>query len=244
MAWVEKRPGGWIGRYRDENGRSRSTTCLKSKRAAMDAADKQEQAVKRGEWTDPNGGKITVGEWAVRWMATLNVAPKTRHTYDEILRCLILPRWGDVRIERITLADVKAWLATLEGNRGRPASDTRKHRAAAQLLRLLDAAVDEGRLPRNPARSRSGRADYLPRVRRAKVHRYLSADELHRLAASCGEHGPLVLLAGYTGLRWGELTALRVQDINLLTGLRPSPTSGGVGGLRSRVTPGSVLPVH
>jgi hypothetical protein len=32
--------------------------------------------------------------------------------------------------------------------------------------------------------------------------------------------------------------------LHLLTGLRPSPTSGGVGGLRSRVTPGSVLPVH
>jgi hypothetical protein len=29
-----------------------------------------------------------------------------------------------------------------------------------------------------------------------------------------------------------------------LAGLRPSPTSGVVGGLRSRVTPGSVLPVR
>jgi hypothetical protein len=50
-------PGGWIGRYRDDSGRTRSTRALARKRDALEQADKLEQAVKRGDWTDPSKGR-------------------------------------------------------------------------------------------------------------------------------------------------------------------------------------------
>ncbi|MGZ6869861.1 MAG: site-specific integrase, partial [Frankiaceae bacterium] len=44
----------------------------------------------------------------------------------------------------------------------------------------------------------------------------LTHEQVHALADACGGYRPLVLLLGYTGLRWGEATALRVRSVNLL----------------------------
>jgi integrase len=83
---------------------------------------------------------------------------------------------------------------------------------------MLDPAVDADRLRANPARTRAGKAPYVPRARRPKVHRYLSAEELGLLADAAGSHGTMLLLAGYTGLRWGEISALTVSSYNPLSG--------------------------
>jgi integrase len=58
-------------------------------------------------------------------------------------------------------------------------------------------------------------ASNLPRKHR-KTHRYLNHEEIERLATASGEYSTLVYLASYTGLRWGELTALRVRDVDAL----------------------------
>ncbi len=82
-------------------------------------------------------------------------------------------------------------------------------------------AVDDGRLPRNPARPKGGegrKANFLPRLPAAKKHRYLSHDELAKLAAACGDYETLVLAMGYCGPRWGEASALRVRDVDILRG--------------------------
>lgn len=39
--------------------------------------------------------------------------------------------------------------------------------------------------------------------------------QLHRLASASGANGTLILVLGYTGVRWGEASALRVKDIDL-----------------------------
>ena len=62
----------------------------------------------------------------------------------------------------------------------------------------------------NPARGVK-----LPR-KVAKEHVYLTHAQVHSLASESGKHGPLVLLLAYTGLRWGEAIALRVQDLDML----------------------------
>lgn len=231
MAWVETRvhtridaagkrrqESVYLARYRDASGKGRSAGTFKRKREASEAAQRQERLVKRGDWTDPDFGKITVGSWAEEWLSSLNVGPKTRHTYEERWNSLIRPTWADVRLDRVTLSTVKAWVSTMVAASGKAAGDTRRHDAAAQLVRMLDAAVDEGRILRNPARTKAGKLDYLPRVKRSKAHRYLTDAELQAVAEQCGDYSTFVQLAGYTGLRWGEITALRVGDFNLLTG--------------------------
>lgn len=73
---------------------------------------------------------------------------------------------------------------------------------------ILEHAVRSGRIRSNPARGLAP-----PRPRR-RDHVFLTHGQLAALADAAGRWRLLVLVLGYTGLRWGEATALRVCDID------------------------------
>jgi integrase len=74
----------------------------------------------------------------------------------------------------------------------------------------LAHAVRAGRLVRNPAEGVP-----LPRlVRKPPV--FLDHGQVARIAGACDPHGLLVRFLAYTGLRWGEATALRVHRLDLV----------------------------
>ena len=77
---------------------------------------------------------------------------------------------------------------------------------------MLDAAVRDGRL----ARIAAAGVD-LPRLPTTE-RRYLTHGQLDDLAERCDPYRLLVLVLGYTGLRWGEAAALRTRRIDLLRG--------------------------
>ncbi len=111
----------------------------------------------------------------------------------------------------VAYADVVTWMAELTG---RGLSASRVGHALLVLKQILDLAVLDGRLVRNPAR-----AVKPPRPARGE-QRFLTHVQLSALAEECGRAGPayrvLVLVLGYTGLRWGEARALWVRRIDLL----------------------------
>src|SRR6202042_3170855 len=72
-----------------------------------------------------------------------------------------------------------------------------------------DHAARSGRIRSNPARGLG-----LPRPTR-RDYVYLTHGQVLALAAEAGRGRLLILLLAYTGLRWGEATALRVCDIDL-----------------------------
>ncbi|WP_207786247.1 tyrosine-type recombinase/integrase [Micromonospora globispora] len=84
-------------------------------------------------------------------------------------------------------------------------------RYAHRVLSLaLAHAVRDGRMSRNPAEGVR-----LPRVVREEPV-FLDHDQVARLAEACGRYGLLVRCLAYTGLRWGEASALRVSRLDLL----------------------------
>ena len=91
---------------------------------------------------------------------------------------------------------------------------------------MLEAAIQAGALLRNPAAGIR-----VPRSRRREM-RFLSAVEVERLAeAVVPPYGLLVRFAAYTGLRAGELVALRVGRLDLLRGtVRVVESASEVGG--------------
>jgi hypothetical protein len=95
---------------------------------------------------------------------------------------------------------------------------TRRRRPrAGDLALVLTLAVRDGRIPRNPA---SGVPP--PRARRADP-RFLTRTEVERLADAAAEYGDVVRLLAYTGLRFGEMAALRsAGSISSASG-SPSP---------------------
>jgi len=91
------------------------------------------------------------------------------------------------------------------GNAALPRATVRKvHRVFSLLLKT---AMKDGRLGRNPADDIN-----LPRVTQGQ-RRYLSHDEVRLLAEACAPHELVVLFLAYTGVRFGEMAALRVGHL-------------------------------
>ena len=161
----------------------------------------------RGEYVDPTAARLVIGDLGASWLASqTHLKPSTMRVVEMALRVHVQPVWGARSIGGVLHSDVQTWVGELS----RKLSASSVIRAYGILAAILDVAVKDRRLAVNPARGVA-----LPRKVR-KRRRYLSHDEVGALASAAGEHGPLVLLLAYTGLRWGEATALRVENVNAL----------------------------
>lgn len=243
MASAAKRANGnWLGRYRGPDGKER-TKQFTTKRDAQEWARKQESNVRTMDWTDPARARITVAELAEQFMRAHEVKPKTRASYQSALNAQVLPAWGSTRLDQITLSGVKSWVTNMTGQNGKPLSPSRRRAAYNVLCLALDVAVQDQRLPRNPARPKPGqgrRSGFLPKPSPPRRHRYLTHHDVHRLAEACGADADMVLVMAYSGLRWGELAALRVDDVDELRGrLRVDENLVDVSGHLSFGTPKS-----
>lgn len=202
------RPGGWLVRWQEPDGRQRKKSFARKVEAEQYAAELT-TSVTRGQYVPPAAGRVTVGEWGAAWLerrvATLK--PKSAASAESLWRSQIAARWEKVRLDEIRPSDVERWVADMTGA-GLSASRTRQ--ATHQLGAMLEAAVRDGRLARNPA---AGVA--LPRLTKAREHKYLSHEQLADLADACGPWRALVLLAGYSGMRWAEMVGLRVWAVDV-----------------------------
>jgi integrase len=208
MGSIAKRPNGqWRARYRGPDKRERSRHFARKIDAERWLAG-VEVAKTRGEWIDPTLSRVTVGTWCRTWLAAQGqLKPTTAVRYEGIVTRHVEPAWGRVALAEVAPADVAAWLGRLTAS-GLAASTVRYvHRV---LSLALAYAVLDGRLSRNPAEGVP-----LPRAK-ARPKRYLTHDEVARLADECGPYGVLVNVLGYTGLRWGEASALLVDDVDLM----------------------------
>jgi integrase len=194
-------------RYRDPSGRQHEKRYAR-KVDAQRWLDEATSALVTQTWTAPERGRVTVTAWSEQWLASqTGIKPSTRYRYDSLLRTHVLPRWGGYRLSEVAHADVAVWVATLRSNGSAPSTVRQAHRVFSLLL---DRAVRDGRIPRNPATRVP-----LPRVTREEP-RFLTADQVERLAESAGEDGDVIRLLAYTGLRFGEMAALRVRRIDFL----------------------------
>ncbi|MCG2797665.1 MAG: tyrosine-type recombinase/integrase [Cellulomonas sp.] len=212
---------GYVGRFRID-GKLKCTRLFRTKRDALAEAEAQETAGKASEWIDPKAGAVTLADYFASWQARrADRAPRTLEAEAERFASLISPAFGSTPLRRLDYDGIAQWAATMQSKRsGRVASQARRRDAARLLVAVLDGAVEAGRIARNPARTKAGKVPYLPRASRTKAHRYISHEQLRRTveAANSDQARAVILLAGLTGLRWGELSALTVADIDLMRG--------------------------
>ena len=105
--------------------------------------------------TDPDRGKIRLGDYASVWIAERpGLRPRTMDLYRWLLRKHIEPYLGGVPVGKMSARLVREWRAVLVGN-GVSVSVAAK---AYRLLRaIMTTAVDEDNmLPRNPCRIKGG----------------------------------------------------------------------------------------
>jgi len=204
MAHIERRSDRrkpWRVRYRDPMGRERSRSFARKADADRFLATVQADLI-RGDWTDPRLSKITIQEWAERWLRTKShLKPKTLAGYRSNLHAHVLPAFGRYQLRHVDRMAVEEWMADLQASGLGPSGV----RQARQVLNsMLALAVGASYLAANP----------VDRVRNPRQPEpqmlFLDADQVERLAGSIREpYGTLVYLLAYGGLRWGEAAALR-----------------------------------
>lgn len=197
--------GTWQVRWRDANGRNRG----KNFKRKVDAELFERETLvdqRRGTWIDPDLGGISVQAWSEQWLTgARNLKPRSRAAYEECLR-RILPALGDKRLNRVTDADIDEFLTDL----GEEVGPSTVHRHYRTLRRMFRVAVQRGRIPRSPVDPVEE-----PRIP-AEEMRFLTATELETLASTISApYRTLVLVAGWGGLRWGELAALRGDRVDV-----------------------------
>ncbi|TFC19495.1 site-specific integrase [Cryobacterium glucosi] len=193
-------------RYRTPDRHQTDKRGFRTKREAEDFLASVEVSKMRGEWVDPTRSKVNVGEWAEAWYsAQLQIKPTTRAGYRLYLDKHVLPKWGTVPLRSVQHADVQRWVSSLAATLA-PSTVRQIHLV---LAGTLNYAVRDGRLVKSPSDDIR-----LPRIVRTP-RGYLTHDQVARLARDCGEFGDVVRFLAYTGLRWGEMAALKVGRVDL-----------------------------
>jgi integrase len=205
---IERTPAGtYRVRWRDIDGRQRSRnvrTETEAKRLDRAVQVDTDRGVATGR---PR--RMSVTAWADEWLTGAhNLRAKTRHIYHDTIDHL--GELGDTPLGRLTPAQIDRWLADRAASGLAPSTVNRHYRVLRTMLR---AAHQRGHILTNP----------IAAVREPKVPatemRFLDAGQLEHLATTIdARYRTLVLVAGWGGLRWGEIAALTVARVDTTGG--------------------------
>ena len=184
---------------------TRAAVRPQGRRAAM--VDEQTTAHVTGTYVDPAHGRVTVGEWADRWLAAkAALKASTRDRYAGILATHVRPSWVMCGSRTLHTTPCRHGCpGSPSGTVGRVGGEDPPGAVHGPGVRgaLPAVGVEPGR--------RSDTASGDPAEKR-----YLRADQVADLADAARAGRLVVLVLAYTGLRWGELAALKASRVDLM----------------------------
>lgn len=206
---LDKLPSGrWRARF-SLHGR-RITATFKTHGAARTWLAEKRIELEKGEIVEPS--RMTLTEWINAWLAdnTPRWAPKTAHSYRQILETYVVPQLGSVRLQQLSPREVAAWHLALS-NRVSPALADRARR---YLSICLNAALALDMIPRSPIRSRRNTSSRVAAPERPTW----TVEQVARILAWCSikdtELATYIRLAVVSGARRSELWGLRPEDVS------------------------------
>jgi integrase len=166
----------------------------------------------RGDWISPDAGLVSLADFAQSWVAERpNLRPKTVQLYEGLVRIHLVPALGRLAVQDITEPHVRRWRKNLLDAGVGPVTVAKAYRL---LKAILNTAVDDGLIRRNPCRLNGAGQENSPE------RTVLTLRQVFDLADAIDpRYRALIYLAVFCGLRWGELAALRRRHIDLPGGV-------------------------
>ena len=199
--------------------RQKSQTIKGTKREAERVLREVMVSVEQGSYVKPN--KINVCELLRQWLrdyASLNTTDRTQESYESIIERHLIPSLGNIPIIELQPQHIQNYYAKqmsagrADGKGGLSARSVVYHHRI--LSKALDYAVKMGLVVRNVAK-----VVEPPRMGRVTM-RTLSPEEVTRFLEAAQDTDYYVYFSTllFTGLRRGELLALRWRNLDLDSG--------------------------
>jgi integrase len=199
-----------------------TTTVKGDRRAAEKELRRRLHTMDSGEHVDPT--RMILRTWLATWLDTIRheVSPKTHERYSEIVNNFLIPALGNLALTKLAPSHIQEaynkWAigGRRDGKKGGLSPLTRRYFHVI-LRSALGRAVEQQVLARNPADIFRKR---LPKVERKEMVT-LNVEESERLLEGIKDsrgYWP-VMLAHATGMRRGEILAVRWKNTDLDRGV-------------------------
>ncbi|WP_405838416.1 site-specific integrase [Streptomyces platensis] len=182
------------------------------KRLAEKWLTKIEADMDSGQYIDPSAGRTTFRQYAEKWLGELTTDASSRDAVAGRIRLHAFPYMGSRPLGSFQPEHIRNWLSELE--RALP-NATYRRAIYDSVSSVLNAAVDDGRLAKNPCHARSVKA---PQPEPTRVHPWTSARVFAVRNGLPERYQAMVDVGGGCGLRQGEIFGLPEDEIGFLTG--------------------------
>jgi hypothetical protein len=155
------RSGQWQARYQGPDGILRPADhTFPTKTQAEQWLTRTEADMLAGDWTDPDAALITFREYATDWIDERpGLRPKTIEVYKYVLGRHLLPGLGARSLSEIKEAQVRRWRRSILDGGASPVTAAKAYRL---LKAIMNTAVDDGLIRRNPCRIKGAAQDRSP----------------------------------------------------------------------------------
>jgi len=151
----------WQARYLDLDGGEHTRTFARKQDAERFLATITADLV-RGEYVNPDAGKITFAEFWKRWLEAQTFGESTREATELRLRIHAEPVLGRHELRVLKPSVIQAWIRGLQDR----LAPTYVRAVVTNVSAVLAAAVDDGLIARNPCQAGSVK---LPKVDRRRI---------------------------------------------------------------------------
>src|SRR5260370_472013 len=211
--WVfERKDGGWGVQIVLENGKKQQRYFKREKDAL---ATRRKLLYEKEQGMLATGPQQSLGTYLERWLeqvCKLTMKPNTYKQYRSIVHHHVLPSLGNIKLQKLTAEKVQEFCAQKQNEGLSPGTVALIH---SVLNTALENAVRWGLVARNVAKLVT-----LPHVERYEAQTLTMEQALKLLELAQGSRiETLLLVALTTGMRRGELLALRWDDIDFEKGV-------------------------
>ncbi|HXT77032.1 MAG TPA: site-specific integrase [Candidatus Eisenbacteria bacterium] len=197
---------------------------FKTEREAQEEVTRQLSARLEGSYVEPH--KMTLKQYLRHWLAVVetSLAPKTFERYNGICEDNIIPALGAFQLVKLTAIDIEGFYSHMLKKGRQPRFKKQSSRGLSpttvlQFHRVLHKALQDA-VHKKIVSHNVADAAQAPRKAQAEIN---APDEermallLERVRQDARVYLPTLIACG-SGLRRGEILALRWRDINLITG--------------------------